>query len=54
MKKKMPAKKLQLSRETLQNLHEVVGGAIGGKTTTCTSKVNTYCIASCGCATDPC
>jgi hypothetical protein len=54
MKKKMPAKKLQLSRETLQNLHEVVGGAIGGKTNTIISKVVTYCYASCGCATDPC
>ncbi len=54
MKKKMPTKKLQLSRETLKSLHEVVGGAIGGKTTTCFSVVYTYCIASCGCATDPC
>jgi hypothetical protein len=52
--KKMPAKKLRLNRETLQNLHEVIGGAIGPKTTTCISKVVTYCYATCRCDTDPC
>ena len=54
MKKKMSAKKLQLSRETLQHLHEELGGAIGGKTTPCISNAPTWCIASCGCTTNPC
>jgi len=55
MKKKMTAKKLQLSRETLRHLHQLaLGDVVGGKTTTCISNANTYCIASCGCTTNPC
>jgi len=59
MKKKMPSKKLQLSRETLRDLHETaLGEAEGGRSTTCLqmcgSDANTVCFATCACNSTLC
>ncbi len=57
MKKKMPSKKLQLSRETLRDLHDpALAKALGGQVTkppVCGSDANT-CVATCRCNTELC
>jgi hypothetical protein len=57
MKKKMPSKKLQLSRETLRDLRDpALGKAVGGQVTKpplCGSDANT-CVATCRCNTELC
>jgi len=57
--KKMPSKKLQLSRETLLDLHQPrLGEVAGGQTLTCNnacgSGANTACYATCLCDTNLC
>jgi hypothetical protein len=56
--KKMPSKKLQLSRETLRDLHDpALGKAVGGQVTklpVCGSDANTACFATCRCNTELC
>jgi hypothetical protein len=56
--KKMPSRKLQLSRETLRDLHDpALGRALGGQATkppACGSDANTACIATCRCNTELC
>jgi hypothetical protein len=58
MKKKMPSKKLQLSRETLRDLHDpALGKAVGGQITKppiCGSGANTACFATCLCNSTLC
>ncbi len=58
MKKKMPSKKLQLSRETLRDLHDpALGDAVGGQVTKlplCGSDANTACFATCLCNSTVC
>jgi hypothetical protein len=59
MKKKTLPKKLQLSRETLRDLHQpMLAEAAGGKTLTCNnacgSGANTACFATCLCDTNLC
>jgi len=59
MKKKMPSRKLQLSRETLRDLHQpMLGEAAGGQTMTCNnacgSDANTACFATCLCNSTIC
>lgn len=58
MKKKMSAKKLQLSRETLRDLHDpALGKAVGGQVTkppVCGSDANTACFATCLCNSTVC
>ena len=58
MKKKMPARKLQLSRETLRDLHDpALGKAVGGQVTKLPvggSGANTACFATCLCNSTLC